>query len=200
MNDKEHRNLERAGKADTDRILTIPNVLSFFRLALIPVIIVLYAKNEVWWAFGMLVLSGVTDVVDGWVARTYHMVSNFGKAIDPVADKLTQIAMLLCLLTRFPSLIILLALLLIKEITGGVMSLLILKRRKLVLPADWHGKLTTFLLYATMLLHLLWGSIPESVSNASIAVCSAVTLMSFVLYFIRNFRALSRSVGKSGAV
>lgn len=83
MNDKEHRNLERAGKADTDRILTIPNVLSFFRLALIPVIIVLYAKNEVWWAFGMLVLSGVTDVVDGWVARTYHMVSNFGKAIDP---------------------------------------------------------------------------------------------------------------------
>ena len=51
MNDKEHRNLERAGKADTDRILTIPNVLSFFRLALIPVIIVLYAKNEVWWAY-----------------------------------------------------------------------------------------------------------------------------------------------------
>ena len=66
MNDKEHRNLERAGKADTDRILTIPNVLSFFRLALIPVIIVLYAKNEVWWAFGMLVLSGVTDVADAF--------------------------------------------------------------------------------------------------------------------------------------
>lgn len=81
---KEHRNLERAGKADTDRILTIPNVLSFFRLALIPVIIVLYAKNEVWWAFGMLVLSGVTDVVDGWVARTYHMVSNFGKPSTPL--------------------------------------------------------------------------------------------------------------------
>ena len=59
MNDKEHRNLERAGKADTDRILTIPNVLSFFRLALIPVIIVLYANDAVWWALGMLVLSGV---------------------------------------------------------------------------------------------------------------------------------------------
>ena len=56
MNDKEHRNLERAGKADTDRILTIPNVLSFFRLALIPVIIVLYAKNEVWWDVGILVM------------------------------------------------------------------------------------------------------------------------------------------------
>ncbi len=118
----------------------------------------------------MLLLSGISDTADGIIARRFNMITTLGKAIDPVADKLTQIAMLLCLLTRFPSLIILFALLLIKEITGGVMSLLILKRRKLVLPADWHGKLTTFLLYATMLLHLLWGSIPESVSNASIAV------------------------------
>lgn len=160
---------------------------------------ILRAKNDLATAL-VLLLSGISDTADGIIARRFNMITTLGKAIDPVADKLTQIAMLLCLLTRFPSLIILFALLLIKEITGGVMSLLILKRRKLVLPADWHGKLTTFLLYATMLLHLLWGSIPESVSNASIAVCSAVTLMSFVLYFIRNFRALSRSEGKSGAV
>lgn len=160
---------------------------------------ILRAKNDLATAL-VLLLSGISDTADGIIARRFNMITTLGKAIDPVADKLTQIAMLLCLLTRFPSLSILFALLLIKEITGGVMSLLILKRRKLVLPADWHGKLTTFLLYATMLLHLLWGSIPESVSNASIAVCSAVTLMSFVLYFIRNFRALSRSGDKSGAV
>ena len=184
-----------------DRIWTIPNILSIFRMVLIPVFVWTYCglKNDLATAL-VLLLSGISDTADGIIARRFNMITTLGKAIDPVADKLTQIAMLLCLLTRFPSLIILLALLLIKEITGGVMSLLILKRRKLVLPADWHGKFTTFLLYATMLLHLLWGSIPESVSNASIAVCSAVTLMSFVLYFIRNFRALSRSVGKSGAV
>ena len=184
-----------------DRIWTIPNILSIFRMVLIPVFVWTDCglKNDLATAL-VLLLSGISDTADGIIARRFNMIKTLGKAIDPVADKLTQIAMLLCLLTRFPSLIILLALLLIKEITGGVMSLLILKRRKLVLPADWHGTLTTFLLYATMLLHLLWGSIPESVSNASIAVCSAVTLMSFVLYFIRNFRALSRSEGKSGAV
>ena len=171
-----------------DRIWTIPNILSIFRMVLIPVFVWTYCglKNDLATAL-VLLLSGISDTADGIIARRFNMITTLGKAIDPVADKLTQIAMLLCLLTRFPSLIILLALLLIKEITGGVMSLLILKRRKLVL-------------YATMLLHLLWGSIPESVSNASIAVCSAVTLMSFVLYFIRNFRALSRSEGKSGAV
>ena len=192
-----------------DRIWTIPNILSIFRMVLIPVFVWTYCwlKNDLATAL-VLLLSACTGIraigVDAElydrILRLFNMVTTLGKAIDPVADKLTQIAMLLCLLTRFPSLIILFVLLLIKEITGGVMSLLILKRRKLVLPADWHGKLTTFLLYATMLLHLVWGSMPELISNASIAVCSAVTLMSFVLYFIRNFRALSRSEGKSGAV
>ena len=141
MNDKEHRNLERAGKADTDRILTIPNVLSFFRLALIPVIIVLYAKNEVWWAFGMLVLSGVTDVVDGWVARTYHMVSNFGKAIDPVADKLTQIAVLLCLMPMKCWWVV--GILVLKEVSIGIMTLLTLHHTGMVYGAGWYGKLCT---------------------------------------------------------
>ena len=149
-----------------DRIWTIPNILSIFRMVLIPVFVWTYCglKNDLATAL-VLLLSGISDTADGIIARRFNMITTLGKAIDPVADKLTQIAMLLCLLTRFPSLIILFALLLIKEITGGVMSLLILKRRKLVLPADWHGK-----------------------------------LMSFVLYFIRNFRALSRSEGKSGAV
>ena len=132
-----------------DRIWTIPNILSIFRMVLIPVFVWTYCglKNDLATAL-VLLISGLSDTVDGVIARRFNMVTTFGKAIDPVADKLTQIAMLLCLLTRFPSLIILFVLLLIKEITGGVMSLLILKRRKLVLPADWHGKLTTFLLYA----------------------------------------------------
>ena len=159
-----------------DRIWTIPNILSIFRMVLIPVFVWTYCglKNDLATAL-VLLLSGISDTADGIIARRFNMITTLGKAIDPVADKLTQIAMLLCLLTRFPSLIILLALLLIKEITGGVMSLLILKRRKLVLPADWHGKLTTFKLYATMLMHLHWGTKPESVSNASLSLSSAVT-------------------------
>lgn len=176
-----------------DRIWTIPNILSIFRLLLIPVFVYTYCglKNDLLTAL-VLLLSGISDTADGVIARKFNMITTLGKAIDPVADKLTQIAMLLCLLTRFPSLIVLLLLLVIKELTDGVMSLLILTKKKTVLAADWHGKLTTFLLYATMILHLIWGAIPPAVSNTSIAVCSAVTLMSFILYFIRNIRALSR--------
>ena len=98
MDEKEKLRIEHAQRADTNRILTLPNLLSFFRILLIPLIIWLYFRAEYWWAFGMLLLSGATDVVDGWIARTFHLVSDFGKAIDPVADKLTQIAVLLCLM------------------------------------------------------------------------------------------------------
>ena len=91
MGEKEKARIEHAQQSDTNKIFTLPNFLSFFRILLIPVIIVLHCKGQYWWAFGLLLLSGATDVVDGWIARTFHLVSDFGKAIDPVADKLTQI-------------------------------------------------------------------------------------------------------------
>ena len=77
-----------------EQILTIPNMLSFLRLALIPVILWLYLSGELVWAAVVIVLSSITDIVDGYIARTFNMISDFGKAIDPVADKLTQIAVL----------------------------------------------------------------------------------------------------------
>ena len=185
MNDKEHRNLERAGKADTDRILTIPNVLSFFRLALIPVIIVLYAKNEVWWAFGMLVLSGVTDVVDGWVARTYHMVSNFGKAIDPVADKLTQIAVLLCLMPMKCWWVV--GILVLKEVSIGIMTLLTLHHTGMVYGAGWYGKLCTAVIYLSMFVLMLWRTAPDWFLYADAALCASSASRAFFTVASRRF-------------
>ena len=82
------------------KIITIPNILSFFRLCLIPVIIWLYTveKNDAA-AGAVLILSGATDVADGFIARHFHMISDLGKVLDPIADKLTQAAMLFSLCT-----------------------------------------------------------------------------------------------------
>ena len=86
-----------------DQILTIPNLLSVIRLLLIPVIIWLYCiKKKYALAVGVIVLSGITDVADGIIARTCHMVSDFGKILDPIADKLTQGAIILCLTVQYP--------------------------------------------------------------------------------------------------
>ena len=86
-----------------NKILTIPNLLSLFRLILIPVIIWLYWFRKDYFPAGvLLIISGLTDLADGYIARHFNAVSNIGKILDPIADKLTQAAMLFCLVTRFP--------------------------------------------------------------------------------------------------
>ena len=85
------------------RIFTIPNLLSVFRLVLIPIFVWTYCVRRGYLVTaGILLLSGLTDIADGFIARRFHMVSALGMALDPIADKLTQAAMLFCLVTRFP--------------------------------------------------------------------------------------------------
>ena len=99
-----------------NKIITIPNILSFFRICLIPVIVWLYnVKQDYLWTLFILLLSAVTDIVDGIIARKCNMISDFGKAFDPVADKLTQMAMLFCLVSRFPYMMIPLCFLWLKK-------------------------------------------------------------------------------------
>lgn len=180
-----------------NRIITIPNFLSVCRIIMIPVFIWVYCcRKEYLLAFWVLCLSGVTDLVDGFIARTFHMVSNLGKALDPIADKLTQGAVLLCLGIRFPQMFFLAGLLAAKEITTGLMSLSAIHKTKEVKSADWHGKVTTCLLYFTMLLHILWGGIPQTASVLLTVLCVIMMAVSFVMYFRRNVTLL-RSGGSS---
>ena len=183
------------------KILTITNLLSLFRLCLIPVIVWLYClKKDYGWTAFTLALSGLTDVADGIIARRFHMVSDFGKAFDPVADKLTQLAMLFCLVTRFPFMLVPLILLTVKEILAAVLNTLASKKTGRVMAAVWHGKLNTVLLYAVMLVHVIWGNIPPLVSNLLIGACTVMMLVSAVLYSIRSIRALTNRKGGDGHV
>ena len=173
------------------KILTIPNLLSLIRILLIPLFVWLYLGEENVPATAVvLVLSGLTDALDGFIARHYHMVSDFGKALDPFADKLTQFAMLCCLVIRFPRMIWLIAVLCVKEIFVASTQLAVIHKNEVVLGADWHGKVTTILLYAVMILHLLWLDLPESLSWALVLLCIGMLLLSGVLYGIRNIRAV----------
>lgn len=173
------------------KIITIPNLLSLFRLLLIPVIVWTYfGRRDLWMTSLVLILSGATDIVDGWVARHFHMISDLGKMLDPVADKLTQMAMLACLVDRYRLMLIPLLLLVIKEIFAAVTGIMSIYKTKVVMGAVWHGKVTTAVLYGMMVIHLVWLNIPAMVSNLIIGLCVAVMLLSFVLYGIRNIRMI----------
>lgn len=174
-----------------NKILTIPNVLSFFRLCLIPIIVWLYiSKEDYFWTLMVLLLSGFTDVVDGIIARKCNMISDFGKAFDPIADKLTQAAMLCCLVVRFNYMLIPLGMLVIKEVVTGITALISIKKTEQMEGAVWHGKLTTVVLYLMMAVHLVWFNIPTTVSLIMVGVCIGIMIMSFIMYSVRNIKAI----------
>ncbi len=168
------------------RIFTIPNVLTMFRIVLIPVFVWLYLSKRDTEAFFVLIMSGLTDVVDGFIARRFNMISSVGKALDPISDKLTQVAMLLCLLSRFDGMWVPFVLMIFKEIFSGICALIAIKNTGEVHGADWHGKLTTLSLYAMMALHIVWPSIPKVLSNVIIGICVLLMILSLLLYSARN--------------
>ncbi len=181
-------------KLTRDQILTIPNILSFFRLALIPLIVWLYVFKEspAWTAF-VILFSGFTDIVDGFIARRFNMTSDFGKAIDPLADKLTQLAVLCCLVTDFYLILLPVIVMIIKEVGAFVLRFILFKKTERVDSAKWHGKLNTLLLHSIILLHVIWGiwgGIPYEISTVSILICTSMMIFSCVLYSLDGFRAL----------
>lgn len=173
------------------KIFTIPNVLSMIRIGLIPVIIWLYCVADWRCLAGMVFLvSGLTDIVDGFIARKFHMISDLGKILDPIADKLTQATMMLCLISRFPWMMLPFALLLLKESYMTISGFYVIRKTGQVMGAVWHGKLATVCLFAIMLLHIFWTTITPAVSFFSVIGCSVMILLSFVLYAIRNTQAI----------
>ncbi len=188
MTEEERKQLQIAQSSDTDRIFTLPNILSFFRLALIPVIVYCYDQALYGWAIGFLILSGVTDVVDGWIARTFHLVSDFGKALDPFADKLTQAALLLCLLPMRLWWVV--GIMAFKEISIGVLTWLTMKRTHKIFSAGWYGKLCTAVIYLSMFILMVWRTAPTWFLVADVCVISALILLSFAKYFAYFTRIL----------
>ena len=134
----------------------IPNALSVVRMALIPVFMVLYLLRVDTWAFAVLLVSGLTDAVDGFVARRFDMITDCGKLLDPLSDKLTQVAVVVCLTTRYTELLPLTVLCFVKELSQAIGGILLLKKNVQAQGARWFGKVSTVLFYATMLVIVLW--------------------------------------------
>ena len=175
------------------KILTIPNVLSLFRLCLIPVIIWFYqVRGDYHLAMITLIISGLSDIADGIIARRFNMVSDLGKMLDPTADKITQLVVLFCLLTRFPNMIVPIILLMVKELCAMITGIAVIRKTNEVFSSEWHGKATTVSLYTMMFIHLVWFNIPAETSDMMIGICVGIMMMSFAIYSIRNIRIIRK--------
>lgn len=178
-----------------DKIVTIPNILSFIRICLIPIIVWLYVGEKNYPLTGiMVILSSMTDIIDGIIARKFNMTSDLGKVLDPIADKATQGVVAILLAIRFPMMILLVCLGIIKELFMAISGFLVIKKQGIVLGANWHGKLNTVVIVSTMALHIVWYDITPIVSTITITMCLALTTLSLTLYAIRNFKYIFKKV------
>lgn len=181
---------------------TIPNLLGYLRILLLPVFLYLYYHAETLEdyivAFTVLVISMLTDAFDGMIARKFNQVTDFGKALDPVADKLTQGSLAIAVTFRYPQIIPFLILFIIKEFYMGIMGLYLIKRKNFWTPAQWFGKVCTIILDIGIGVLLLYPNFDSTVVTIMVVVMSALLLFSFVKYVLFHRKCLQESMEYMG--
>ncbi len=168
-------------------ILTIPNLLSLFRLGLIPVYVRIYlrAREPVqFYIAGMIMaVSCLTDLVDGKIARHFNMVSTLGKILDPLADKITQLSLTICLSLKYPVLNPVLALFVTKELIQLALGAIYLYRGKMLDGALMAGKICTTVLFTSLIALVLFPGMPAAVVKA-IAMTDSIFLMISLIHYL----------------
>ena len=173
-------------------ILTIPNLLSLFRLVLIPVYVIIYLNardnSDYYIAAGILAVSCLTDLIDGKIARHFNMISTVGKILDPLADKATQFTLILCLALKYPILWYLVGLFVVKEsfqlIAGGIN----LRKGKMLKGALMSGKICTTVLFVSLILMVMIPNLPAIAINVIAVIDTIFMLISFMDYLITYFK------------
>ncbi len=130
--------------------ITVPNALSVLRILLVPFFVWAFLTGNLPAAVSLLVISGLSDMFDGLIARKFNQVTELGKMLDPFADKLTQGAVALCLAIRFPVVCPVLIIFIVKEIAMLCGGIVLLKNKKRPCAAKWYGKVATVLFYISV--------------------------------------------------
>lgn len=169
-----------------NEILTIPNLLSLFRLALIPVYISIYldaqSNSDYFLAASILALSCLTDMIDGKIARRFNMITDLGKLLDPIADKLTQFALILCLSLRHPVLWFVVVLFFIKELFQLIGCAISLRKGKTMTGALMPGKICTTVLFISLIIMVMLPGLNESIVLGIAIMDSVFLIFAFVSY------------------
>ncbi|WP_427040377.1 CDP-alcohol phosphatidyltransferase family protein [Enterococcus hirae] len=168
---------------------TIPNLLSIFRVVLLPFYFYFVLEQSFMLAGILIALSGITDFLDGFIARKFNQITELGKLLDPVADKLTQLVLILSMAWYRPMIWWIFGLFLIKEGFMFFAGIIGLRKNVKLDRAKWYGKLATAVIYAGMVLLLLFPELPAIWVNWIFGLITYSLLQSFVLY-IREYHKL----------
>lgn len=172
-------------------VFTIPNILSLFRLLLIPVYVAIYLNADsladYYIAAGILAVSCLTDLVDGKIARHFHMISTLGKFLDPLADKVTQFTLIICLTVRYPILWTIVGLFVVKEVFQLIAAAVNFRKGRVLKGALMTGKVCTTILFVSLVVMVLLPMLDIMVINIITLVDGLFLLVAFIHYIIVFF-------------
>lgn len=176
----------------------IPNILSVFRIVLIPFFVWMMLTDRTTIAAGILLISGLTDLFDGQLARKFNWVSAVGKVLDPVADKLTMVTVCIIMAIRLYRYWYFFAIILLKDLVMLVLGGGLIKKGVKLEGAKWFGKVVTFMFYAVMLLILFIPSMPSWLQVALLCLTAVCALGAGVMY-IPEYLAYRKSAKEKPA-
>ena len=161
-----------------EKVWNVPNILTVIRIALVGVLVYFFAAGKLFWALGVFVIAGVTDYLDGYIARKYNLITSFGKMMDPFADKLMVVTTLICftVIGKVPLWAPLLTA--AKEITMTAGGILLLKRG-IVPYAHWIGKSATILFVVAIIAVFF----QEWITPWDLMLLTAAVLLSIAAFF-----------------
>ena len=162
----------------------IPNILTVLRFLLIPVILQFLVHDQFILAIIFLTISGITDILDGTIARKFNFITNFGKLIDPLADKITQLSILWMLVSKNIIPLWILVIVLLKEATM-VAGASFLYGKELVVSSKWYGKASTVLFYLAIVLSMIFKDlqIQSGIDLIIYYIAVSMTMFSLIMYF-----------------
>ena len=193
---------------------TIPNLISYVRILLVPVFAILFRQGYLGWALVAIVVSGLTDFVDGKIARKFNQVSDLGKLLDPLADKITQITLAILLFLEFnecsdnlmKTFSWVFLVFLVKEAIFVIGGVIMLSLGMVPSAAEIYGKVSTFLFYGVMVVLFLFGpevgvfsqnfTLPSVACVVLIVISVILTLVAFVSYLPDVFRQCKEKFAK----
>ena len=168
---------------------SIPNILSVLRILMIPLLANYYLAGDIMKAGIVIILSGITDLLDGFIARQFNQITGLGKILDPVADKLTQFSIILLLMNRNSLVKYLLILFVLKEFTMLLSTTYLHKKGATYDGAEVYGKISTFIFYSCMIYLFLARNVSDGVATGIIVVTGIAFIFSWSMYSLSYWRS-----------
>lgn len=177
--------------------MNIPNLLSVFRILLVPLFAYQMVVMDNFFAAGIILLvSGLTDCCDGYIARKFNMITNLGKILDPVADKLTQVVVIFCLaFSGYRIMWTLLAFYVVKDLALLIGGIALYKKKDLVVSSNLYGKLATIIFYfLVIIVTLFYPYLTETVKLIIALIIILAGAGAFVGYILYYFSIKSKKI------